>query len=128
MKLAGLHVCQVVPCPYTAPIPDADVSQITHMGSTVYVSIGHKIGVLHAKNFILSMHIWCMGFQWNGCPFFWMAANGPIYADTSGIKWAKYCTSPRNCCTLCLFLGVHHLWTQAILSKSVWILVIYNVA
>src|ERR1700734_1832121 len=120
MNPAGLHVCQVAPYPYTAPISDADASQITQMGSLTVVSIGHKMGVLQAKNFILSMHIWCMGFQWNRCLFFCIA-KGPVYADTSGIKCARYCTRPRNHYTSCLFLGVHHSRTQAIISESAWI-------
>src|ERR1700729_2886984 len=119
---ADLHVCQVAPCPYTAPIPDADASQITQMGSLTVVSIGRKMGVLQAKCFILSIHIWCMGLQWNGCPFFCIAAKGPVYADTSGIKCARYCTRPRNHCTSCLFLGVRHSRTRAILSESAWML------
>src|SRR6202041_2231502 len=104
-----------------APIPDAEASQITHMGSSDNGSTGRKMGVLQAKAFILSMHTWCSGFHRNGRPFFWIAANGPVYADTSGIKCARYCTSPRKCCTLCLLLGVHHSCTLAILSESAWI-------
>ena len=118
---AGLHVCHVGPCPYTAPIPDADASQMTHIGSSEDGSISRKIGVLQASRFILSIHCWCMGRQWNGCLFFWIAASGPVYADTSSIKWASYCTSPRNLCTSCLFLGVLHPRTRAILSVSAWI-------
>ena len=76
-------------------------------------------GVLQANILILSIHIWCSGFQRNRCPFFCIANSGPVYADMSGIKCARYCTNPRNLCMSCLFLGVLHPWTQAILSKSV---------
>src|SRR6266481_1097244 len=75
------------------------------MGSSIIGSIGHKIGVLQARILILSIHVWCMSLQWNGCPFFWITCSGPVYDDTSGIKCARYCTSPRKCCTSCLFQG-----------------------
>src|SRR5258705_11614785 len=118
MNLASRQVCQDWPCPYTAPTPDAEASQITHMGSSLVGSIGHKIGVLQARILILSIHVWCMGLQWNGCPFFWIACSSPVYNDTSGIKCARYCTSPRKRCTSCLFLRVRHSWTRDILSAS----------
>ena len=96
-------------------------SQITHMGSSEDGSMGRRMGVLQAKDFILSMHAWCSGFQRNGWPFFWIAARGPVYADTSGIKCARYCTNPRKHCTSCLPLGVCHSRTRAILLESAWI-------
>jgi hypothetical protein len=52
MKPAGRQVCQVSPWPYIAPIPDIDASHITQIGSSIFGSIGFRIGDLHAIAFM----------------------------------------------------------------------------
>src|SRR5882762_77984 len=49
-----------------------------------------------------------------------MDSRGNVYADTSGMKCAKYFTSPMKCNTSGYDLRVRHLHTLAILSVSAW--------
>lgn len=98
MKPAGRQVSHCSPCPYTAPMPYIDASQITQMVTPVVGSIGCKIGMRHASAFIASKHFLCSGLHSNACPFRVISANGPIYMETSGMKLARYCTNPRNLC------------------------------
>ena len=94
MNPAGRHVCHSGPCPYTAPIPDDEASHITQIGSVIDGSIGFSIGVLHARAFIDSKHLSCMGRHSNRCPFLVIACKGPVNAETSGIKCAISSADP----------------------------------
>ena len=84
MKPTSLHVCQVFPWPYIAPIPYIDASQMTHIGSSFFVFIGHSIDILQHIAFIIWEHFSCRGFQQNGVSFVVILANGPVYNVMSG--------------------------------------------
>ena len=63
---------------------------MTHIGSSFDGSIGRRMGDLYARCLIISKHRWWRGLHSNAWPFFVMAARGPLYADTSGMKCARY--------------------------------------
>jgi len=82
--------------------------------------MGLRIGVLHAKSLIWSRHVWCNGLHWNGWLLLQMDSRGDVYADMSGMKCAKYFTSPTNHNTSGYDLRVCHLHTLAILLVLAW--------
>src|ERR1700730_11961409 len=89
-----------------APMPVTEALQMSHIGSLTNTSIGHNIGILHAKALIISMHLSWSGLQWNVCVSLHKLAKGPVYMDRSGMNCLMYCTNLRNLCTLLTLLGI----------------------
>jgi hypothetical protein len=130
IKAAGRDNSQLAPWAKMAPTPAGQASVMTQTRNLLLSSserssgtcqtIGLRIGVLHARFFILLKHFWCNGDQKKGKFLVQMVCNGPVYTLTFGINHARYSIRPRKRKTSRWSAGSCHARSFAILSESAW--------